>query len=439
MKTARFALVTDDDSSFKWLFEQSKIANQIKGKMVAKFPMPSAHDLPTHVADYDNKYSSNALSSIAVEVASSYKEPEFTSATIPYRTRMLQIEKHNHDFFLLVPDMRTDLGDKHAFRIIRSKKHSKSRNQLLESYIDEKIAKSVRSLLGHEIRNKKTGEKEATEKKWDEVSGKLVFKRKRGWEFHLSYEPLLPSSYEPETVMGIDVGIRKPIVLVIRSLEDKCFRTEILRPLRRNFHKDKQVEYFRHLAQKLIIPLAIKYKALISLENLNVKDMMEKTSRLPSDERLIHRLVSRAAFKKLQKTLRETAQDTGVPTILIDPQGTSQCCPRCNPFLDIKSKKGKFYRDDAQGHPERVKCPDCGYENDADWIGAWNIAGRAMRNCGFSTNASWSKSEVSKSPPSRAFEEIRSTAVAKVEVLSMTQSATSETIENAKEKPFSHL
>ena len=421
----RYALETSNDSDFKWLFEQSRIANQIKRKFVANIHLPTAFDLP---AEADGVHRTKALEGIAQEVASAYKEPHFESATIPYRTKMLKIVREGSEFYLSTSDLRLEFKEKHTFRIIQSKKHGEYRRKLLESYLNEDIAKEIRSLTG---RNGAT-------KEWNEIAGKLVFRRKRGWEFHLSYEPILASEYEPKNILGIDLGLRKPIVAVVRSPENKSLRTLIVRPERRKLRKNHQEEYFRHLAQEVIIPLAKKFEALISLEDLNVNAMKEKTSRLPKEEKQIHRMISQAAFKKLQKIIRESAQAKGVPTTLVDPRGTSQCCPRCNPDLNIYADYGKFYPDGSQGHAERVKCPSCSYENDADWIGAWNIAGRALKNYGFTTNTSASM-RTEQCPPSRALEAIPSTAVAKVEVLSITQSATSETIEKCEPEIRSHL
>ncbi|MDG7035351.1 MAG: transposase [Nitrososphaerota archaeon] len=417
-KTMRFALETPDDDEFKWLFGQARIASAIRAKMKREIRLPSPFDLAPKVKD--GKVKTAAIEGIASEVASAYKDPSFSSQTVPYRTRLLEIEKSNGDFWLIVPDIRKESHDKHRFRIQISKKHAEARRELLASYVDAEVAKKVRSLVGRPVKGVET------QKAFNEITGRLVFRRRRGWEFHVSYEPITPPpAYEPVSVLGVDVGIRKPIVAVVRK-DGKSLKTIIIN--RQDIHRSRRYrdELYRRFAQKVIIPAAMKFKSVIAIEDLNAAEMVARTSGLPSQERKFHRLLNATALRTLQKMIREAAQAKGVPIIEVDPRGTSQCCPRCNPDLDVSLDKGKFYPDDANGHPERVKCPNCGYENDADWIGAWNIAGRAIKTLQSSTAAGEGMLSPVNRGPLSAPRENESTIVTTVEALGMTQPVASD-------------
>lgn len=68
---------------------------------------------------------------------------------------------------------------------------------------------------------------------------------------------------------------------------------------------------------------------------------------------------------QLQKKLMETLNWKGYDFKEIEPDYTSQCCPVCS-YTDKANRNGKSF-----------KCQCCGYEADADYVGALNIKARA--------------------------------------------------------------
>jgi IS605 OrfB family transposase len=77
-------------------------------------------------------------------------------------------------------------------------------------------------------------------------------------------------------------------------------------------------------------------------------------------------------YKRLGKWIDWNARKQGVPLAIVNPNGTSSKCPKC----DSKGLKEVDYR--------RLRCPRCGFEGDRDVIGKLNIRKRALKILGIS-------------------------------------------------------
>jgi IS605 OrfB family transposase len=75
-------------------------------------------------------------------------------------------------------------------------------------------------------------------------------------------------------------------------------------------------------------------------------------------------------YKRLGKWIDWNAKKQGVPLAIVNPNGTSSKCPKC----DSKGLKEVDYR--------RLRCPRCGFEGDRDVIGKLNIRKRALKILG---------------------------------------------------------
>lgn len=102
---------------------------------------------------------------------------------------------------------------------------------------------------------------------------------------------------------------------------------------------------------------SIDYETLTVLEKLDIKEF--NNSRKANGKR------SMFARGQLQKKLMETLSWKGYDFKEIEPDYTSQCCPVCS------------YTDKANKNNKNFKCQCCGYEADADYVGALNIKARA--------------------------------------------------------------
>ena len=102
---------------------------------------------------------------------------------------------------------------------------------------------------------------------------------------------------------------------------------------------------------------SIDHETLTVLEKLDIKEF--NSSRKANGKR------SMFARGQLQKKLMETLNWKGYDFKEIEPDYTSQCCPVCS------------YTDKANRNNKSFKCQCCGYEADADYVGALNIKARA--------------------------------------------------------------
>lgn len=102
---------------------------------------------------------------------------------------------------------------------------------------------------------------------------------------------------------------------------------------------------------------SIDHETLTVLEKLDIKEF--NSSRKANGKR------SMLARGQLQKKLMETLNWKGYDFKEIEPDYTSQCCPVCS------------YTDKTNRNNKSFKCQCCGYEADADYVGALNIKARA--------------------------------------------------------------
>jgi len=72
-------------------------------------------------------------------------------------------------------------------------------------------------------------------------------------------------------------------------------------------------------------------------------------------------------YRRLGKWIDWQAEKQGVPLAIVNPNGISSECPKC----DSKGLEENGYR--------RLKCPRCGFEADRDVIGKLNIKKRALK------------------------------------------------------------
>jgi len=79
-------------------------------------------------------------------------------------------------------------------------------------------------------------------------------------------------------------------------------------------------------------------------------------------------------YKRLGKWIDWNAKKQGVPLAIVNPNGTSSKCPKCN----SKGLKEVDYR--------RLRCSRCGFEEDRDVIGKLNIRKRALKKLRIKAN-----------------------------------------------------
>ena len=74
-------------------------------------------------------------------------------------------------------------------------------------------------------------------------------------------------------------------------------------------------------------------------------------------------------YRRIARWIYWQAKKHGAPLAVVNPNGTSSECPKCDSKLEENG-----YR--------RLKCPRCGFEADRDVIGKLNIRKRALKTLG---------------------------------------------------------
>ena len=135
------------------------------------------------------------------------------------------------------------------------------------------------------------------------------------------------------------------------------FVPRILSRVRHFYRKAKNViEYYTSLISTKIVNEVVKRNATIVMEDLrglkfNVLSNVKKDWRVK---------LNLLAYKKLQKKIEYKLSWYGYKVHYVDPRNTSRVCPKCN---------GKL----VENGYRRLKCVNCGFEADRDYIACLNI------------------------------------------------------------------
>lgn len=194
------------------------------------------------------------------------------------------------------------------------------------------------------------------------------------------------NNYQP---VGVDVGINNLAVANIngkplffngqRAIATKKHinKVKAIYQSRNNLKiltaiKGNEKNYFNHINHEISSKIVNKAKELknpvIVMEDLT--HIIEST-KVKKKQRYIHQTW---AFKKLQLMIQYKALWNSIPVVYIQPQYTSQVCPKC---LSTNKRIKSNY-----------KCLHCGYENNADLVGAINITKKFWEGISFPEKAS---------------------------------------------------
>ena len=215
-------------------------------------------------------------------------------------------------------------------------------------------------------------------KKGDDYFVHIVLKKEVEFEQKENYNPI-----------GIDVGINNLAVINVngkpkffsgkRSIAKKKHLNKVksLYQSRNNLKmleaiKGREQRYFNYTNHNISSWVVENAKQLenpiVVMEDLT--NILE-TTRVRKKQRYIHQTW---AFKKLQSMIQYKALWEGIPVIYIQPQYTSQVCPKC-----LSTNKRVKHR---------YQCKHCGYEANADYVASVNIAKKFWEGISFPETAS---------------------------------------------------
>jgi putative transposase len=118
-----------------------------------------------------------------------------------------------------------------------------------------------------------------------------------------------------------------------------------------------------HVISKELVVVAKDTKRAIALEDL--RGIRSRTT-VRHEQRGRH---GKWAFNQLRAFIEYKAKVAGVPVLMVDPRNTSRECPKCH----NSDKRNRVSQSE-------FKCRRCGYEANADYVGALNIQWRAAVN-----------------------------------------------------------
>ena len=227
---------------------------------------------------------------------------------------------------------------------------------------------------------------------WKYLASKLCLHKNGAYFFHLACAKDIPDKniVDASTFMGVDVGIN---CLAVASTTDKQCKffaggeiknhrnirskerrrlqkaggrylgtRSSMRTLRKIAGRETRfMTAVNHKVSKDLIEFAVDNGvSAIGMEDLT--GIRKRTENKVSTEfRSEH---SSWAFRQLQAFVEYKAKETGIAIIYVNPEYTSQTCPRCN-HISRNNRCGVAFR-----------CEKCGYETHADRAGAMNIEHR---------------------------------------------------------------
>ncbi len=183
---------------------------------------------------------------------------------------------------------------------------------------------------------------------------------------------------EPGGVIGVDFGIVKLAVLSnnvffdgrqVRWRKERWAerRTALQRAgrlsrVKREAGRERRwMRYINHCLSKRIVEIAKAEDTAIALENLlGIRERAKGSKKF-------NRMMSGWNFRELASFIEYKAALAGVPVIYVDPKETSKACPRCGNVSRYNRKNQGWFR-----------CTRCGYQSDADRVGALNTAAKAL-------------------------------------------------------------
>ncbi|MFP3241698.1 RNA-guided endonuclease TnpB family protein, partial [Caldisphaera sp.] len=203
-----------------------------------------------------------------------------------------------------------------------------------------------------------------------------------------------PAKYSPSGVLAVDVNERQIVVGNRKSeyrLDTNIERALHYKQLAENLHNryssskyiawlrrggiKRRIKSFHRKARNIIedcakktsheiVALAKQYQYEVAREDLT--GLVENLRKLPKEHKVSLLILS---YRRLEHWIDWQCEKQGVPSIIINPKGTSSICPICGSKL-------------VEVGYRRFKCTKCGFEADRDTIAVINIEKKAYKKMG---------------------------------------------------------
>jgi len=266
--------------------------------------------------------------------------------------------KKQHKFRKLSMDL-----DKRLFTLLRNGEF-KASISTIEGRVKPKLAIGgyQRELLKNHVRD-----------------AKLVYRRDSN-EFYLhitvSIKTPEPSGKNP---VGVDIGINKLLVAsngfsingkpikhrrrhfreLRRSLQRKGTSSAKRRLKRLSVREHRWVNTVLHQISRAFVNSLVVGRDFVVMEKHNgIRENKRRESYNASYNATFHSW----AFRKLQEMIEYKCLEKGIPVVYVEPEYTSQRCPRCG-TIDRRNRRSQAL----------FRCISCGYQHNADYVASVNL------------------------------------------------------------------
>lgn len=372
-----FAMSIDGRSKAEMITVMQNISKSVKSKKDTSFYDECAEELKS-IEDSEFKFMQQEFRVIYDMVSCEYKIPYITRSQIPLDSRIMTIEPSENieaPYVITISNMLDVGGDKivvplnttkHFIHKIKTRKMAGMVSISMDiqkclkvdwSYKNCVSQPKTSKIIGvdtgisdafHTSENKAIGSmgpvidfyKNDVEKSFASLSD--MRNKKRKISHYLRRHENLPED------------VRRSLIQKMDRLDQMIQKAEA--PHRKNRRYYGMLEHEVKSSIDSYIK-SIDHETLTVLEKLDIKEF--------NSSRKANRKRSMFARGQLQKKLMETLNWKGYDFKEIEPDYTSQCCPVCS------------YTDKTNRNNKSFKCQCCGYEADADYVGALNIKARA--------------------------------------------------------------
>lgn len=221
-------------------------------------------------------------------------------------------------------------------------------------------------------------------KRYERVKAIEIHKKGSEYYAYLIVETPSVRLYEPETILGIDRGLKNIAAATLTNMEgipihnpwyfgggDILHRHRQYRQQRRTYGNAKRVDKIKstkgresnfvrdinHKISRQIVDIAHENKSLIVLEDLRgINKSKANWGKLMNYQK------SSWSYCQLKGMIEYKAEERGVKVIYVDPRNTSKTCSKCK---QIGNRDGLWFI-----------CTHCGFQFNADANASKNIADR---------------------------------------------------------------
>ena len=200
---------------------------------------------------------------------------------------------------------------------------------------------------------------------WNLVNGGRLQKENAKWYLILTFETEETQNKQilKNKTKAIDIGYRKLIATSDREiLGDNIKRlTEKAANRKQGSKKWKrtktEIKYYTNRMVKELFELPFNTLVIEDLKNL-------KQNKHGKWSKKVNRRFNLWLYSHLIQRIKELGEQRGVRVVPVEAAYTSQRCPECG-YIAKSNRKGEIFT-----------CQECGYKDDADFVGAINILAR---------------------------------------------------------------